>query len=191
MRDIFGRPPDTSVSPDEAVALGASLFAARRQLERGSALVMDDRALDYLEKLTVTDVAAHTLGISAFDADTGARQVMVPLLPRNSPLPYDTRRAFYTMRPGEQRIKVPILEGEGADPALCRRIGEVVIDGLPAARPAYQEVLVRMQLDRDGILQVAAADVATGLAASTTIIHTYREVSTDAANAAVRAAPVE
>ncbi len=186
--DIFGRPPDTSVSPDEAVALGAALFAARRQLEQGSDLVMDGQALDYLEKLTVTDVAAHTLGITAFEA---AGPIMVPLLQRNTQLPFDTKRAFYTMRPGEQRIKVPILEGEEADPKLCRRIGEVVIDGLPPARPAYQEVLVQMQLDRDGILQVAAADVATGLAASTTIIHTYREASDDAANAAVRAVPVE
>jgi molecular chaperone DnaK len=33
--DIFGRQPDTSVSPDETVALGASLFAAQRQLEQG------------------------------------------------------------------------------------------------------------------------------------------------------------
>ncbi len=200
VRDIFGRPADTSVSPDEAVALGAALFAARRQLEQGSALVMDARARDYLEDLTVTDVAAHTLGISVFDSGDGgvgpggkpgARQVMVPLLPRNTQLPFDTRRAFYTMRPGEQRILVPILEGEDADPQLCKRIGEVVIDGLPPSRPAHQEVLVRMQLDKDGILRVAAADVATGQAASTTIVHAHRQGSSDAADAAVRAAAIE
>lgn len=195
--DIFGRQPDTSVSPDEAVALGASLFAAQRQLELGGALVMDPRARDYLENLTVTDVAAHTLGISAFDTaaagagQPGDRQVMVPLLPRNTRLPFDTRRAFYTMRPGEQRIMVPILEGEEDDPQLCKRVGEVVIDGLPPLRPAHQEVLVSMRLDKDGILRVAAADVATGLAASTTIVHAHRQVSADAADAAVRAVPVE
>ncbi len=198
VRDIFGKPPDLSVSPDEAVALGAALFAAQRQLEQGSALDMEPQARNYLEKLTVTDVAAHTLGISAIDAgeagpggQPGGRQIMVPLLPRNTRLPFDTRRAFYTMRPGEQRIMVPILEGEEADPALCRRIGEVVIDGLPPSRPAHQEVLVRMRLDKDGILAVAAADVATGLAATTTIVHANRQVSPDAADAAVRAAPVE
>lgn len=198
--DIFGRQPDTSVSPDEAVALGASLFAAQRQLEQGGALVMDPRARDYLENLTVADVAAHTLGISAFDSavegagpggQPGGRQVMVPLLPRNTRLPFDTRRAFYTMRPGEQRIMVPILEGEQDDPQLCKRVGEVVIDGLPPFRPAHQEVLVSMRLDKDGILRVAAADVATGMAASTTIVHAHRQASTDAADAAVRTVPVE
>jgi len=205
VREIFGRPPDTSVRPDEAVALGAALFAAQRQLEQGSALVMEPQARDYLENLTVTDVAAHTLGISVFDADggsgagaggraggrVGGRQVMVPLLPRNTRLPFDTRRTFYTMRPGERRIMVPILEGEEADPELCMRIGEVVVEGLPAFRPAHQEVLVTMRLDRDGILQVAAADVATGTAASTTIVHAHRQLSGDAADVAVRAMAVE
>lgn len=188
--DIFGRPPDTSVRPDEAVAVGAALFAAQRQLEQGSALIMEPEARDYLENLTVTDVAAHSLGISAFDA---SRHVMVPLLPRNTRLPVDTKRAFYTMRAGEQRIMVPILEGEDADPELCTRIGAVVIDGLPPFRPAHQEVLVTMRLDRDGILRVEAADVATGAAASTTIVHAHRQASKeseDAADAAVRAMPV-
>ena len=205
VQEIFGRPPDTSVRPDEAVALGAALFAAQRQLEQGSALVIEPQARDYLENLTITDVAAHTLGISVFDADAGSdpgagrrasgraggRQVMLPLLTRNTRLPFDTRRTFYTMRPGEQRIMVPILEGEEADPELCQRIGAVVVDGLPAFRPAHQEVLVTMRLDRDGILRVAAADVATGMAASTTIVHAHQQVSGDAADVAVRAMTVQ
>ena len=115
---------------------------------------------------------------------------MLPLLPRNTRLPVDTRRTFYTMRPGEQRIMVPILEGEQADPELCRRIGEVVVDGLPAFRPAHQEVLVTMRLDRDGILRVAAADVATGRAATTTIVHPHQQASGGAADLAVRAMAV-
>jgi molecular chaperone DnaK len=198
VREIFGKPPDTSVRPDEAVALGAALFAAQRQLEQGRALVMQPQARDYLENLTITDVAAHTLGISVFDAGSGAgmagpaggRQVMLPLLPRNTRLPFDTRRTFYTMRPGEQRILIPILEGEQADPELCHRIGAVVVDGLPAFRPAHQEVLVTMRLDRDGILRVAAADVATGIAATTTIVHPHQQDSGVAADVAVKAMAV-
>ncbi len=198
VREIFGKPPDTSVRPDEAVAIGAALFAAQRQLEEGSVLVMEPQARDYLEKLTITDVAAHTLGISVVEigSDAGARgqaggrQVMLPLLPRNTRLPVDTMRTFYTMRPGEQRIMVPILEGEQADPELCRRIGEVLVDGLPAFRPAHQEVLVTMRLDRDGILRVAAADVATGIAAATTIVHPHQQAGGDAADLAVRAMAV-
>ncbi len=191
IRQIFGKAPDTSVRPDEAVALGAALFAAQRQLESGTALTLEPRAREYLENLTVTDVAAHTLGISVFDTaakpgSPAGRHIMLPLLPRNTSLPFDIARTFYTMRPGEQRILVPILEGEDADPAICRRIGEVVVDGLPPGRPAYQEVVVTMRLDRDAILRVEAADVATGAAASTTIVRGHERNSPDA-DQAVRA----
>ena len=193
VQDIFGMAPDTSVRPDEAVGTGAALFAAQRQLERGGALVMDSGARDYLERLTVNDVAAHTLGVSVFDAAAGigGRQVMAPLLPRNTRLPFETRNTFLTMRPGETRIVVPILEGEEVDPELCRRIGEVVVKGLPSDRPARQEVVVTMQLDRDGILRVSAADTETGSAASTTIVHAHQQIADDAADRAVRGIAVE
>src|SRR6202166_846408 len=95
IRSIFGMEPETSVRPDEAVALGAALFAAQRQLERGGAVMMEPSARDYLEQLSVTDVAAHSLGVSAFEAAAGRqRPVMAPLLPRNTSLPFATERTF-------------------------------------------------------------------------------------------------
>jgi molecular chaperone DnaK len=193
MRDVFGRDPDTSVRPDEAVALGAALFAAQRQLEQGGALVMEPGARDYLERLSVTDVAAHSLGVSVYESSEGAEHpVMTALLPRNTALPFSAERTFYTMRPGEARIVVPILEGESSDPELCRRVGEVVVDRLPHGRPAHQPVQVTMSLDRDGILQVSATDVTTGLAAATTIVHTHRGYADDAvADTAVKTLMVE
>ncbi len=193
IRDIFGTDPDTSVRPDEAVALGAALFAAQRQLERGGALVMDATARDYLERLSVTDVAAHSLGISVFDAATGTeRPVMTPLLPRNTALPFSAERTFYTMRPGETKIIVPVLEGESGDPELCRRVGSVVIGRLPPGRPAHQPVSVTMSLNRDGILQVSAVDLGTGAEAVTTIEHTYLAGSGEsAADQMVRALLIE
>ena len=189
MQDIFGASPDTSVRPDEAVALGAALFAAQRQLERGGALVMEPAARDYLEQLSVTDVAAHSLGVSAFEAGQGReRPVMTPLLPRNTALPFAAERTFYTLHPGETRIVVPVLEGESSDPDLCRRVGVVVIDRLPPGRPARQPVSVTMSLNRDGILQVSATDVTSGAEASTTIVHADLAGGDDsAADQAVRA----
>ena len=194
IRDVLGVEPDTSVRPDEAVALGAALFAAQRQLERGGALVIDAGARDYLEELAVTDVAAHSLGISAFGS-TGERHqrpVMTPLLPRNTALPFSAERTFYTMRAGESRIVVPVLEGESVDPDLCRRVGAVVIEGLPAGRPAHQPVSVTMSLDRNGILQVSARDMTTGVAASTTIVHEYlADSGGDAADVLASTLPVQ
>ena len=193
IREIFGVEPDTSVRPDEAVALGAALFAAQRQLERGGALVLEPEARDYLKELSVTDVAAHSLGISAFETtQAGQRPVMTPLLPRNTALPFSAQRTFYTMRAGETRIVVPILEGETTDPDLCRRVGVVVVDGLPPGRAAHQPVSVTMSLNRDGILQVSATDVTTHAQAGTTIVHAYlADSGDDAADRLARTLPVQ
>jgi molecular chaperone DnaK len=174
IREVFGVEPDTSVRPDEAVALGAALYAAQLQLERGGAPAIEAAAREYLEQLTVTDVAAHSLGISVFGAaGMSGRPVMTALLPRNTALPFSAERTFYTMRPGETQIIIPILEGETTDPSLCRRVGVVVIGGLPAGRPAGQPVSVTMTLNTDAILQVAAVDVRTGAQASATIARAY------------------
>jgi molecular chaperone DnaK len=193
IRQVFGAEPDLSVRPDEAVALGAALYAARRQIERGGALVMAPEAREYLEELTVTDVAAHSLGISVFEtAGPRQRPVMNALLPRNTALPFSAERTFYTMQPGEKRIIIPILEGETADPELCRRVGVVIIDGLPPFRAAGQPVSVTMSLNRDGILQVAAVDKVTGLRASTTIVHEHEaEAGSDPADQMVATMPVD
>jgi len=166
-----------------------------RQLERGGSPVMEPGARAYLERLTVTDVAAHTVGVSVIDPriDDRGQPVMAPMLPRNTALPFEAECSFFTIRPSETRIVVPILEGEDSDPALCRRVGEVIVAGLPPGRPAHQQVVVTMRLDRDGILQVSATDVATGAAAATTIVHAdqNRPDEDDAADRAVRSVTVE
>jgi molecular chaperone DnaK len=174
MKEMFGVDRDTSVRPNEAVALGAALFAAQRQLERGGALVMAPSAREYLSELTVTDVTAHSLGISVFEmAGERQRPVMTALLRRNTAPPASAERTFFTMRPGETPIVVPVLEGESDDPDLCRRVGVVVIDGPPPHRPPHQPVSVAMSLNENGILQAAATDVSTGAQASTTIAREY------------------
>jgi molecular chaperone DnaK (HSP70) len=120
------------------------------------------------------------------------RPVMNALLPRNTALPFSAERTFYTMQPGEKRIIIPVLEGESDDPELCRRVGVVVIDGLPPFRPAGQPVSVTMSLNRDGILEVTALDKATGVQAATTITREHEsQDGSDAADRMVATMPVD
>jgi molecular chaperone DnaK len=194
IRSIFGKSPDTSIRPDEAVALGAAVYAARLQIEDGASLVMDPEVRDYIESMTVTDVSAHSLGVSVFASaePPGSPRTMEVLLGRNTPLPDQQSKVFYTRHAGETRIVVPILEGEGPDPEDCNRIGQVVIEGLPPDRPAFQPVSVTMAYDRDGLLEVTARDEDSQTTVSTTIERTNQIVSTsvDRAIDAVRAATV-
>ena len=167
---LFGTAPNTTVRPDEAVALGAALFAARLQLEEGSGLMIEPDAQEYIEAMTLSDVSAHSLGVSVFQAD-GERRMQV-LLARNTSLPCEKSQIFFTMHPGETRIVVPVLEGDGPDPATCTRIGQVVVDGLPGDRPPHQPVSITMAYDRDGIVRVTARDEGSGAEVSTAIERT-------------------
>jgi molecular chaperone DnaK len=195
IESLFGQSPESSVRPDEAVALGAALFAARCQLEEGHGLMVDSDARDYLEAISVTDVSAHSLGVSVFEGgrESGNRRRMQVMLARNTPLPCEKSQVFYTMHPGETRIVVPVLEGESEDPANCIRIGEVVVDGLPPERAAHQPVTITMAYDRDGILVVTASDEGSERMATTAIERTGRMMTAgpdSAAAAAVEAAVV-
>jgi len=195
IKDLFGIDPEPSVRPDEAVAIGAALFAAQRQLEAGHALVIGGDARRYLDELTVTDVASHSIGISVYDAAAaaGGRPVMSVILPKNASLPFADSRTFFTMHENETRIVVPVLEGEELDPGLGIRIGEVVVDDLPSDRRANQPVQITMTYDRDGILEVSAKDVDTGTEASTTIERSglAASVVADPAADAVRRAKIQ
>ena len=155
---------------------------------------MEPGARDYLEELTVTDVAAHTLGISIFEQAEGReRAVMAAAAAAEHARCRSCRRAHLLHDAARRNdIIVPVLEGESAEPELCRRVGVVAIDKLPPGRPPHQPVNVTMSLNTDGILQVSAVDVSTATEASTTIEHSYLAAGGDsAADEAVRALVVE
>lgn len=191
IRSLFGTAPDTSVRPDEAVGLGAALYGARCQMEDGHGLMIEREAHDYIENMKVTDVSAHSLGISVFDGEGGRRRMEV-LLGKNTPLPDVKSNTFFTMRPGDTQIVIPVLEGDSSVPDECLRIGTVVIDGLPANRPAHQPVTVTMSYDRDGILKVTARDDSSEKSVSTVIERTgqLQTASSDLAAQAVKKAIV-
>jgi molecular chaperone DnaK (HSP70) len=90
------------------------------------------------------------------------------------------------MRSNERQVIVPILEGEEQDPALCTRIGEVIVSDLPPDRPTAQPVQVTMRYNEQGILEVTAFDVRSGRTATADISR-----NTDAADQAAWAAATE
>jgi molecular chaperone DnaK len=188
IRDVFGQEPNTSVRPDEAVAMGAALYAARRQVELGQALLIAPEAHKYLEDMHISDVCSHSLGVSAYDVspEYGGRFVLKSILKRDTQLPCEASRTFYTARENETSILIPIMEGDEPDPELARRIGQIAITDLPAGRPALQPVSVTMRYDQDGILQVKAMDVVSQQSAAVKIDRGPADVGTPEADASVR-----
>lgn len=156
----FGKQPDDSVNPDEAVALGAAVRAAHI-LATTSMERMSEPIAEKVGGLQITDVTSHSFGIEAMIPGTN-RRVNAILIPRNTPLPAEVSKEFVTSLPGQTAIELTIYQGESQDPALCNAVGEFTMGGLPPNRPAGCKVRVTVGCNVDGVVNVTAQDIETG-----------------------------
>ena len=144
LRDLSGREPDTSLSPDEAVAQGAAIHA-------GLTL---ERLTGSKPRVRVSNVNSHSLGVVATDPRTERKQTAI-LIPRNTPLPAKAQRVFKTLKNGQKSIVVMIVEGESDDPTECIQIGKCMVKDLPDDLLAGTPIEVRFSYEENGRLSVA------------------------------------
>ena len=160
LTSFFGKEPDTSINPDEAVVLGAALIAAQKILEIAPENVPEPVAKK-VGGLQITDVTSHSIGIEAFVPGANQRINSI-LIQRNSPIPTEVSKEFVTTMQGQTGIKVNIYQGEFTDPSLCNPVGEFVLTGLPSDRPPGRKVRVTISCNESGVVNVTALDIESG-----------------------------
>ncbi len=131
IRRLTGKSPEVSLSPDEAVARGAALYAGmlRRTAVRSP-----------VDQLRLINVNSHSLGVVGRDLTT-QRLLNTILIPRNTPLPARVQKAFPLAEQGQQRVMIPIVEGESKRPSEWR-VG-TMSDRRPAGRFASRHTCLR------------------------------------------------
>ena len=179
----FGRPPDTSVNPDEAVALGAAVFAAKKMHETKIEELppaIEEQIVAGPLAIDVRDITSHSLGIEATIPGTTQRILSI-LIPRNTPLPVERSKDYVTVNPNQTVIKVTVYQGETEELSAARPVGDFVLLGLPPNRPPNQKVRVTIRCDSNGIVNVTAVDIESGTTATTQVSYltgeTPREIS--------------
>jgi len=143
LRQLSGKEPDCSVSPDEAVAHGAALHA-------GLLLAFHDGKSP---NFRIRNVNSHSLGVVATDAKTRRPRNAI-LIPRNTPLPVVARRVFKTQKSGQKSILVQIVEGESLSPDDCSQLGKCSVRNLPDNLPNQTPIEVRFRYEENGLLTV-------------------------------------
>jgi molecular chaperone DnaK len=146
---IFGKKPSKGANPDEVVALGAAAYAG---ILAGDS---DDAAL--------LDVTPHDLGIKVGDSGFSV------VIPRNSMLPVRARKLFATTTTDQKFVSIDVYQGESDQLGKNRKLGQVVLDDLPAGPPGSIRVELVMTVDVESILSVTARELKGGREASVTI----------------------
>jgi molecular chaperone DnaK len=141
-----GMPVDRSLSPDEAVAHGAALYAGF--LQRGTG------AMD--RNLAVKNVNSHDLGVLGVEKLTGMKRRRI-MIPRNTALPARSKSQFVTHRDNQRRVVVPVVEGGDDSGNHATAIGKCVVTDLPPALPAKTPVIVQFFYMANGRLSVKAS----------------------------------
>ncbi|WP_404480238.1 Hsp70 family protein [Novosphingobium sp. BL-52-GroH] len=141
---LFGRFPNSSVHPDHAVALGASIQAG---------LVGRDAALD---EIRITDVCPFTLGVEVAEQDRYGglqRGLFSPIIERNTPVPVSRVNSYSTMGDGQKQIEFAIYQGEAREVSGNVKLGQIAVPVPP--RPAGEvSAEVRFSYDSSGLLEV-------------------------------------
>jgi molecular chaperone DnaK len=151
LEERLGRPVHCEIEPDLAVALGAAVQGGLiAGIDVGPILV---------------DITPHTLGISAVGDLHGFRSphAFSPIIPRNTSLPAFRTEIYSTVCDDQEAAEIRVFQGEDNDTRYNTLVGEFTIEGL-AEVPAGNQILVRLDLDLNGILKVTATERGTGLA---------------------------
>jgi molecular chaperone DnaK len=149
LEEQLGQPVHAEVDPDLCVAMGAAIQGGLiAGIDVGPVLV---------------DITPHTLGIKAL-GEIGGRvspYCFSRLIERNTPLPTGRSEIFGTFVDGQQAARIAVFQGEDDDVRHNDAVGDFLLDGL-AEVDRGNEILVRFDLDLDGILKVSATERATG-----------------------------
>lgn len=170
LRELSGKEPDTSLNPDECVAIGACYYAAKLR-DKGEVSLKGVSELDAVinkvaQDIVVENVASHSIGI--LTVIDGLRQNLV-MIREQTPLPAEVTRYFATHSDHQVTVEIKVLQGDSDDPDDCSLLGLAIIRGLPAGRPRGSKVSVTYLYSEEGILTVRAEDVETGQACEATI----------------------
>jgi molecular chaperone DnaK len=138
--EIFGREPDISQNPDEAVALGAVIQAG---ILSGS-----------LKNVLLLDVTPLSLGIETFGG------LMNIIIPRNTTIPCKAGEMFTNAITNQQDMLIRVLQGERELAKDNWELGRIILPFPPGAKGSAR-VGVQFAIDANGILQVLARDTAT------------------------------
>jgi molecular chaperone DnaK len=147
---FFSKPPSKGVHPDEAVAIGAALYAFS---------LTDNTNL----RIQLLDVIPMNLGLEKADGNLHV------VFPRNSPIPNAKQITGTTSVNNQSELIMRIWQGDHDKASENEQLGEFTFSGIRQGPAGSVRVEITFDVSIEGILTMTARDPDTGKELKTTV----------------------
>ena len=171
LKNLFYQEPNTSINPDEAVAYGAAIMAAKLSGTEGKDI----------NEILIKDITPFTLGIAVYHPEVTNvlmllnflenldklnennmknigkdSLLMSSIIKKGSPIPYDNTEVYHTISDDQEEAEIEVYEGESTFVKNNNLLGRFRIKDLPKKKAGEVHFDVNFKIDSNGILTVTA-----------------------------------
>ena len=137
--------PCSSVHPDEAVSIGATIHAYN--------IIHEDDEDDEDGSIILCDAAPHSRGLEV------QGQKLEPLIRQNDAIPTSVTKQFTTTYDNQDKVNIIVFEGEHFENTSHpdnHFMGQFLIEDLPRKKKGEVKIDVNFTLDQESLLHVTA-----------------------------------
>lgn len=153
VEDFFGMTPFKGVNPDEIVALGAATQAG---VFAGN-----------LQDVVLLDITPHSLGVEVKNGKVSR------IIDKNSTIPIKAAKTFTTTENNQTFVHIHVVQGESESVSENRSLGKFTLSDVEPAPSGVPRIRITFFINADGVLEIAAQDLASGKEKNLTITHSF------------------
>jgi molecular chaperone DnaK len=160
--EIFGVEPSRCVNPDEAVVIGAAMYAGVLSAT--------------LDDVVILDTTTRSYGLETADGRT------LTMIERHTTYPTRKTVLCSTFDDDQRSVEIHVVEGENEFAVDNKSLLRLTLDDIKRRPGALPEIEVTMRIDTNGLLDVTAQDLSSDVSVETTVKIVTGMTDTDVAD---------